>query len=149
MSDERDKPKMIRADQALRFVYLKYGANVVHPFITALLIILSKALWDGLVEGEDARIGMFWVFVVIVIVAIIGLRHAIWHLDRFGRFNTAEREMAKEEGRYSEELDDKSFIVWLIWFNAIFMFTLGPAIYRWVFYYETFWGKTVIDGKVF
>ena len=117
MSDP-DKAKMIRADQALEFVYLKYGANVVHPFIGALLLVLSGALWNGLFEGKDARISMIWVFVILVIIAAIGLRHAGWHMDRFNRFNKAEREMAEEEGRYSEYLDVKSLVGCLIWIGS-------------------------------
>jgi hypothetical protein len=145
MSDP-DKAKMIRADQALEFVYLKYGANVVHSLMGALSLVLSGALWNGLFEGKDARISMIWVFVILVITAAIGLRHAGWHSVRFDMFNKAEREMAEEEGRYDELLDGKSVLLILIWLGSFFIMTLGPVIYKWVFYYYTFWGHTVIPG---
>ena len=106
-------------------------------------------LWDGLLERKDVRISMILVFLVLVIVATIGLRHATWHSVRFDMFNKAEREMAKEEGRRSEELKFEPVLMILILLTSLFIVTLGPVIYRWVFYYYTFWGKTVIDGKVF
>ena len=150
MSDEPKKPRMIRADQTLQFVYLKYGAYVVHPFITALFFVLLSALWAGLVEGKDARIGMFWVFVVTVTVAIIGLCHAFWHFVRVDMLiSTAEREMAKEEERWTTVPSRSPKVLGFIFATSIFTLTLGPIIYRWVFYYYTFSGDVVIDGKVF
>jgi hypothetical protein len=142
-----DKSKMIRADQALEFVYLKYGANVVHSLMGALLLVLFGALWNGLVEDKHARFSMIWVFLMLVIVAIVGISHAVWTGVKGDKFNKAEREMAKEEGRHSELLgDDSSLILTLIFVGNFFIWTLGPVVYKWVFYYYTFWGETVIPG---
>jgi len=137
---------MIRADEALEFVYLKYGANVVHSIMGALSLVLLMALWDGLIENKFARFSMIWVFVAFVIITAIGLRHATWHTVRFDMFNKAEREMAKEEGRHSEEFNFEMVLLALILLTSLFVMQLGPVIYKWVFRYYTFWGETVIPG---
>ena len=133
-----NKPKMIRADQTLQFVYLKYGAYVVHPFITALFMVLLGALLEGLVEGKDARIGMFWMFVITVTVAIIGLCHAFWHFVKVDMLmSTAEREMAKEEERWKQRFttipNRSPKILVFIFATCIFALMLDPIISRWVF----------------
>lgn len=138
MSDEPKKPRMIRADKTLQFVYLKYGAYVVHPFITALFMNLLGALLEGLVEGKDTRIGIFWVFVITVTVAIIGLCHAFWHFVKVDMLmSTAEREMAKEEERWKQRFTTipsrSPKILVFIFATSIFALMLYPIIYRWVF----------------